>query len=90
MTREQQIDLIDSFTDREVTSLIESIDTDVAADVLEELPANFIQRLLARTKPDIRNKLNRFLQYEEFSAGSVMTDLYVRLKKTMRVDEAIA
>lgn len=90
MTLEQQMQLIDSFTDREVTTLIESIDTDVAADVLDELPANFVQRLLAKTKPEIRNKLNRFLQYEEFSAGSVMTDLYVRLKKSMRVDEAIA
>ena len=63
---------------------------DDAVDMLEELPANVVKRVLKNSTPDTRKLINQFLKYPEGSAGSIMTAEYVGLKKRMTVEEAFA
>ncbi|HHT45091.1 MAG TPA: magnesium transporter [Fastidiosipila sp.] len=81
--------LIEALTDREVQNLIEELFLDDAVDLVEELPANVIPRVLRAAKPDTRARLNHFLNYKEDSAGSVMTPEFMRLKKQWTVGFAI-
>ena len=82
--------IISSAADREVSELIEELYLDDAVDMLEELPANMVKRILQIAKPETRALINKFLSYPENSAGSLMTAEFVELKKTMTVGEAIA
>ena len=59
-------------------------------DIIEEMPANVVKRILRQTSPEVRKKINEILHYPEDSAGSIMTIEYVDLKKTMTVDEAFS
>ena len=63
---------------------------DDAVDMIGELPANLVNRILRHTSPETRSLINQFLLYPEFSAGSIMTAEFVQLKKEMSVKEAIA
>ena len=89
MEPEAKEHLIATFSDREIRAVIEELYTDDAADLLEEMPANVVRRLLANTPAETRNVLNELLQYPENSAGSIMTTEYVTLKRDMTADEAI-
>ena len=86
---EEQEYIINSITDKEVGLIIEELFTDDAVDMLEEMPANVVKRVLQNAKPETRNLINQFLKYPESSAGSVMTSEFVELKSNMTVNEAV-
>ena len=87
---EDQEVIISAATDREVSELVEEMYVDDAVDMLEELPANVVKRVLKTARPDTRKLINQFLNYPENSVGSIMTAEFVDLKKTMTVGQAIA
>lgn len=81
--------IITSLTDREAANIIENLFADDAADLMEEMPANVVKRLLAQTTPETRRDINHLLRYPEDSAGSIMTVEFVDLKENQTVTEAI-
>ncbi|MDR2090306.1 MAG: magnesium transporter [Clostridiales bacterium] len=81
--------LVKSFTDEELTSILNELFLDDTVDFLEEMPAYVVEKVLANTDPDNRKILNQFLQYPENSAGSLMTIEYVTLNKSYSVEESI-
>lgn len=81
--------IITSLSDREAASIINNLMADDATDLLEEMPANVVKKLLANASPEARRDINHLLRYPEDSAGSIMTVEYVDLKETLTVDEAI-
>ena len=81
--------IITSLSDKEAGAVIDNLYADDAADLLEEMPANVVKKLLANAKPDTRHDINHLLQYPDDSAGSVMTVEFVDLTETMTVQEAI-
>ncbi len=87
---ETQQHIIGSITDAELERVIEELFVDDAVDMLEELPANVVKRVLENAHPDTRKLINQFLQYPDNSAGSIMTAEYVGLRKSMTVEEAFA
>jgi len=87
---EKQQHIIGSITDLELHRVIEELFVDDAVDMLEELPASVVKRVLENAAPDTRALINQFLQYPENSAGSIMTAEYVGLRKYMTVEEAFA
>ena len=87
---ETQQHIIGSITDAELERVIEDLFVDDAVDMLEELPANVVKRVLENAHSDTRKLINQFLQYPDNSAGSIMTAEYVGLRKSMTVEEAFA
>ena len=87
---ETQEHIINSITDKELAYIIEELYVDDAVDMLEELPATIVKRVLQNAAPSTRLQINEFLKYPENSAGSIMTAEYIGLKKTMTVQEAFA
>ena len=85
---EQQESIIDSINDTELKYIIEDLYVDDAVDMLEELPARVVKRVLKSATSDTRKLINEFLKYPANSVGSIMTAEYVGLKKNMRVEEA--
>lgn len=81
--------IITSLSDREAANVIDNLMADDAVDLLEEMPANVVDKLLANAKPDTRQAINHLLRYPEDSAGSIMTVEYVSLKENMTVVQAI-
>lgn len=81
--------IITSLTDREAANIIDNLYADDAADLMEEMPANVVKRLLAQTTPETRRDINHLLQYPEDSAGSLMTVEFVDLKEDYTVEQAI-
>ena len=81
--------IINSITDAEVSKIIEDLFVDDAVDMLEELPATVVKRVMRTAGTETRQLINQFLQYPENSAGSIMTAEYVGLKKRMTVEEAL-
>ncbi len=81
--------LINSLTDSELEEVMEEMYLDDTVDVLEEMPANVVDRLLMATDEEKRRQINLLLQYPEDSAGSVMNVDYIALRKEMTVAEAI-
>ena len=81
--------IIMSLSTREASNIIDNLMSDDAADVLEEMPANVVKRLLANTSRETRHDVNMLLQYPEDSAGSVMTVEFMDLKARMTVEQAI-
>ena len=81
--------IITSLSDREATNIINNLMADDAADLLEEMPANVVKKLLANANPEARRDINHLLRYPEDSAGSLMTVEYVDLKENLTVDQAI-
>lgn len=82
--------IITAFSDRELKTLIDDLYVDDAVDLLEELPAGVVQRVLKNASPNTRELINRFLKYEPNSVGSLMTAEFAELKSTMTVTEAVA
>ena len=87
---EEQEHIINSVTDAELGSIIEELYVDDAVDMMEELPANVVKRVMRTATPSTRAIINQFLKYPENSAGSIMTAEFVDLKKYMNVRESIA
>lgn len=87
---EDQQHIINSIGDYELKYIVEDLFVDDAVDMLEELPANVVKRVLKIATPDTRNLINQFLNYPDNSAGSIMTAEYVGLKQRMTVEEAFA
>lgn len=89
MSYDQRINLISMITDREISSILNSLFIDDTVDFLEELPANVVKKILKNTDENRRKLINQFLKYPQDSAGSIMTIEYVDLKKEMTVEDAI-
>ena len=86
----EQEQIINSITDSELGAIIEELYVDDAVDMMEELPANVVKRVMRIATPETRNLINQYLNYPENSAGSIMTAEFVDLKKYMNVRESIA
>lgn len=89
MDDDQQELLIKSFSDTELKEIVDELYVDDAADIVEEMPANVVKRILSQADPEMRRMINEILKYPEDSAGSIMTTEYVSLRPKMTVDEAI-
>lgn len=89
LSSDAQYSIAIAFTDEETTDLMDELFIDDAVDFLEEMPANFVTRVLRFANPEKRQVINRYLQYPEDSAGSIMTAEYTRFRKDMSVAEAI-
>lgn len=81
--------LIQGFSDNELKEVLDELYVDDAADLVEEMPANVVKRILKHADPEMRNSINQILRYDENSAGSIMTTEYVSLRTNMTVEEAI-
>ena len=81
--------LIRGFSDNELKEVLDELYVDDAADIVEEMPANVVRRILSQVDPEMRKSINQILRYPENSAGSIMTTEYVSLRPSMTVEEAI-
>ena len=81
--------LIRGFSDNELKEILDELYADDAADIVEEMPANVVKRILKTADPELRSSINQLLRYAEYSAGSIMTTEYVSLRPSMTVEEAI-
>ncbi len=88
METELQERLIHAMTDKELHDVTTKLFLDDTVDLIEEMPANIVKRILKQAHPEQRKLINEFLQYSSDSAGSVMTIEFIDLKATMTVDEA--
>ena len=89
MDPDQQEVLIRGFSDAELREVIEELYVDDAVDLVEEMPANVVKRILAQADPQMRKEINDLLRYPENSAGSIMTTEYVSLRPQMTIIQAI-
>lgn len=83
-----QENLIHAFSDAELREVLDELYIDDAADIIEEMPATIVKRILKNTDPETREAINTILKYPEDSAGSIMTPEFVDLKKDMTVEDA--
>lgn len=81
--------LIRGFSDNELKEVLDELYVDDAADIVEEMPANVVKRILKHADPEMRSSINQILRYPDNSAGSIMTTEYVSLRPHMTVEEAI-
>ncbi len=88
MEPETQELLIRGFSDLELHEVVNELYVDDAVDIVEEMPANVVKRILAQASPDMRKEINEILRYPENSTGSIMTTEYVSLRPEMTVSEA--
>ena len=88
MDPEAQAMLIQGFSDNELKDVLEELYIDDAVDIVEEMPANVVKRIILNTDPETRQMINEILKYPEDSAGSIMTIEYVSLRPNMTVEEA--
>jgi len=84
----QQV-IVESITDQELSEIVEDLFVDDAVDMLEELPANVVRRVLKQARPETRQLINQFLQYPEGAVGSIMTAEFIDLNKAATAGEAI-
>ncbi len=88
-SKDQQLGIINAITDKELMHIMDELFFDDMIDLIEEMPANIVKKILRYTSDDEREMINHFLKYPEDSAGSLMTIEYVDLKKAMTVEEAL-
>lgn len=88
MEPEEQELLIKSFSDTELREVLEELYVDDTVDLIEEMPATVVKRILKHTDPETRRSVNEILKYPEDSAGSIMTTEFVDLKRDMTVEDA--
>ncbi len=86
---EKQAELIAAMTDREITLILDELFVDDAVDMIEEMPAGMVERIMKSATPETRNEINRFLSYPDGSAGSIMTSEFIDLKKNLSAAQAI-
>lgn len=89
MNNEMREVLINALTDSELKEVLDEMYLDDAADLLEEMPANVVKRLLSATDEDTRKQINQLLHYPEDSVGSIMNVEYIAFHKDMTVEDAI-
>ena len=89
LTSDQQEMIINAFTDKELVTMLENSFTDDIVDTLEEMPANLVTRVLKVAPKELRKDINTLLNYEEDTAGSLLTTEYLDMKSTMTVEEVI-
>ena len=89
MEPEAQQLLIQGFSDNELREVLDELYVDDAADLVEEMPANVVRRILTQADPEMRSSINQILRYPENSAGALMTMEYVSLRPDMTVEESI-
>ena len=87
---DQQATLIAGMNDREISAMLDDLFTDDAVNMLEEMPAGTVKRILKTATPETRAEINRFLAYPEDSAGGVMTSEFIDLRREMTCSEAVA
>ena len=86
---EEQEMLIQSFSNTELKEVLDELYLDDAVDIVEEMPANVVKRILRHADPEVRKSINEILKYPDDCAGSIMTTEYVDLKATMTVEAAL-
>lgn len=86
---DKQQTIISSLTDKEAATIIDEMYADDATDLMEEMPANVVQKILAKTTPETRRDINLLLKYPEDSAGSIMTVEFMDIKDFVTIKEAI-
>ena len=84
-----QKNLIDSFSDKELSSVLDELYIDDTVDLIEEMPAMVVKRIIKQSSKENREDINKILRYPKDSAGSLMTTEYVRLNQNMTVEEAL-
>lgn len=89
MEEDSQQLLILGFSDNELKEVVSELYVDDAVDLVEEMPANVVQRILRQADPETRKMINEILKYPDDSAGSIMTTEYVELRPAMTVEDAI-
>ena len=85
-----QMALIESFSDRELSSILEEMYLDDTVDIIEEMPAAVVKRIIKSSTGENRSMINRLLRFDKDTAGAIMTTEYVRLVPDMTVGEALA
>ena len=89
MESSMQTNLVEMFSEKELRELLDDLYMDDTVDLLEELPANLVNRILDTVSPEDRMLINQLLNYPEDSAGSVMNVEYIALRREMTVAESI-
>ena len=87
---DDQLKIVDGITDTELSYIVKELDFDDKIDILEELPANLVDKILEKTPKNERALINSYLNYPDNCAGSLMTPEYISLQKEMTVGEALA
>ncbi len=90
MPIDDQVNIINGITDKEVRFIMDEMDFDDMIDVMEELPANLVDKILEKTPKEERKLINTFLNYPDDCAGSIMTPDYISLRRDMTVAEALS
>lgn len=88
MTPDEQAVLMEKFSDKEMHDVMQELYVDDAVDMIEEMPANLVRRILRHTDEETRRYINQILNYPKDSAGSIMTMEFVDLKRSMTVEQA--
>ena len=86
---DDQVSIVNGITDKEIEFIVQEMDFDDKIDVLEELPANVVDKILEKTPKNERKLINTFLNYPDTCAGSLMTPDYISLQKDWSVKEAL-
>ncbi len=89
MDTDKQENLINAFTDNELKAILDELYYDDTADIIEEMPATVVKKILKNASADMRKVVNELLKYPEDSAGSIMTTEFVRLRKSFTVQESL-
>ena len=84
-----QMTLINNFSDVELSSILEEMYLDDTVDIIEEMPAAVVKRIISSSTSENRNMINRLLRYDKDTAGAIMTTEYVRLTREMTVEDAL-
>ena len=86
---DSQENLITGFSRTELKEVLDELYLDDAVDIVEEMPANVVKRILTASDPEVRKSINEILQYPEDSTGSIMTTEYIDIKRNMTVEDAL-
>ena len=89
MDSDHKESIVSAFTDRELSEVLSDMYLDDTVDMIEELPANLVKRILRNSTPEDRAHINELLRYPKDSAGTIMTVEYVRLTKDLTVENAL-
>jgi magnesium transporter len=88
-SKDQQLSIVNVITDKELMHIMDELFFDDMVDLIEEMPANIVNKILQNSSEDQRKLINQFLKYPDDSAGSIMTIEYVDLKKAMTIKDAL-
>jgi magnesium transporter len=86
---DSQENLITGFSRAELKEVLDELYLDDTVDIVEEMPANVVKRILTASDPEVRKSINEVLQYPEDSTGSIMTTEFIDMKRNMTVEDAL-